>query len=320
MPGIDASAYNTNKKTTTAVNQLTDLLDLFYPDPSPNIFTLHDFRTRYKLTGLGELATREIEQSQRINQRIHDFSQMGLCEFHIGLIYLFWGDFRGATLQFRLARRQWTFIKKPKHVLCLAYFAEGVAQELAYHYEDALSCYGRARQCLERNTAAEFGFPNSAHSKTVQTITQQLNQRSSAVRNILWNNVRQTWQPYPIAAEYQSECVWYQVQSAQKDFLPQIKEGMWLLVNQQSKDFKNYPLVAAGHDEAIAGGISLHAAAGSPATFRRIYLATPRIEEAGFARNETIELLFTRYSKITLEPNQILGVVVGFWHNVEAPM
>ncbi|HFQ93947.1 MAG TPA: hypothetical protein ENK32_08065 [Anaerolineae bacterium] len=321
MAGIASSAYKTNVRTKTAVDQLAELLDALFPDPDLNIFTLRDFQNRYILTGLGDLASREIEQSQRINRRTRNFSRIGLCEFHVGLIYLFWGDNHGALQQFRLARRQWSFISKPKYAVCLAHFAEGAAQELAYHYEEALSCYGRAQQCLERKSPARFGFrlgndPDSA----AQAMRNYLQHRGRAVRETLWNTVRQTWQPQPDPAEYAPQFVWYQVLSEESRLFPQIKKGMWLLVNQAADRHKFRPgeLLALRQERPIGSAVILQTV-NEASPFPRICLA--QAENCfSFTRDEEGRVTLTpRYRNVPVNAENILGIVAGFWRAANAP-
>ncbi|MCA9947664.1 MAG: hypothetical protein KC449_29490, partial [Anaerolineales bacterium] len=99
-------SYDNNSQIRTAVNRLTELLEWLYPDPSPDIFTVRDYRNRYPFTRLGALATDDIDRYQRINRAIGNHVQIGLCECHIGLIYLHEADFHGAVQQFELARQQ----------------------------------------------------------------------------------------------------------------------------------------------------------------------------------------------------------------------
>ena len=102
----------TQEPPPQSVTLLSDLLACLYPEPGPDILTLDDFRLRYRLTGLGPLAVSAIQQAQRINRDTGRFNEIGLCEFHVGLIYLDWADFQGAIEQFRAARLQWSFIDK----------------------------------------------------------------------------------------------------------------------------------------------------------------------------------------------------------------
>lgn len=146
--------YDNNAAIRTAVNQLTDLLESLYPDPSPDIFTVRDYRNRYPFTRLGALATADIDRYQRINRAVGSHGQLGLCEYHIGLIYLHEGAFRGAVQQFDQARQQWSFVNQPAAV-GLTYLGRAIALQLATHYESALVSVGKVTSWLERARFAE---------------------------------------------------------------------------------------------------------------------------------------------------------------------
>ena len=184
---IPLKSYERDIKTRVAVDQLRVLLLEIYPDPSPDIFTLDDFINRYPLTGLGELATREIEQSQRINMSINDYAQIALCDFHIGLIFLYWGDFRGAINQFGSARKKWSF-SGPTPTSSLCYFARGVCNSLVLHYEEALRCFGLAARALEQVDVQRY---ESFH----QEIAEYIHDYQVATRNAIWARMRIKSQP-----------------------------------------------------------------------------------------------------------------------------
>jgi hypothetical protein len=122
---------------------------MLYPDPDPDIFTLDSFNFVHKLKGLNQTAVQRMEQSQRIIRALGDFRLNGLNEFHIGLIYLYWGEYHAAEKQFDQARRQWLVVHEPAG-LSLTYLGCGYAQELAHHQEAALISYAKAWQGLAR--------------------------------------------------------------------------------------------------------------------------------------------------------------------------
>lgn len=138
-----------NDPGPSGITLLSDLLTRLYPDPGPNILTLADFKLRYRLTGWGPLAVAGIQQTQRINQDVGNFEDRGLCEFHIGLIYLHLDDFQGAVQQFREARLRWSFVNKTAAV-SLAYLAEGIAQQQRYAFETALALLSKAESYQKR--------------------------------------------------------------------------------------------------------------------------------------------------------------------------
>ena len=148
-------SYDNNRQIRTAVNRLTDLLEWLHPDPSPDIFTVRDYRNRYPFTRLGSLATADIDRYQRINRAIGNHVQMGLCDYHIGLIYLHEGAFRGAVTQFDQARQQWSFVDQSAAV-ALTHLARAVALQQAHHYESALVRAGKVAGWLAR---ARFAKP-----------------------------------------------------------------------------------------------------------------------------------------------------------------
>ena len=146
--------YDNNEVIRTAVNQLTDLLEWLHPEPSPDIFTVRDYRNRYPFTRLGSLATGDIDRYQRINRVVGNHVQMGLCEYHIGLIYLHEGDFRGAAQQLAQARQQWSFVNQPAAV-SLTFLGQAIALQQANHFESALVSAGKVAAWLDRARFAE---------------------------------------------------------------------------------------------------------------------------------------------------------------------
>lgn len=147
-------SYDNNSQIRTAVNRLTELLEWLHPDPIPDIFTVRDYRNRYPFTRLGPLATGDIDRYQRINRAIGNHVQLGLCEYHIGLIYLHEGAFRGAVTQFDQARQQWSFVNQSAAV-ALTHLGRAVALQLADHYESALVSVGKVAGWLDRARLAE---------------------------------------------------------------------------------------------------------------------------------------------------------------------
>jgi hypothetical protein len=114
-----------------------------------DILTLDQFVFRYKFSGLGATAVADMERAQRITRSVGDHEQIGLAEFHIGLIYLYWGQFLGAIKYFDDALRHWRFAKQDPAV-SLAQLAQGVCHHHAYHYENALANYGKVQRTLAK--------------------------------------------------------------------------------------------------------------------------------------------------------------------------
>ena len=91
---------------------LQELVEHLYPEPSVvDVLTLDQFVFRYKFSGLGATAVADMERAQRITRSVGDHGQIGLAEYHIGLIYLHWGQFLGAIKYFDDALRHWQFVK-----------------------------------------------------------------------------------------------------------------------------------------------------------------------------------------------------------------
>ncbi len=172
-----------------AVNDLHHAVKLLFPDPNPDIFTLDNYQFQFKLrTGLKENAIRAIEQSQRINRRSGNYQRAGLCEFHIGLIYLDAADFRGARQQFTQARRQWSFVHEPA-AETLSFVAEGVAHHLAHHYEAAMASYSKANQSLPR---VRFALPVHYKDRVYDTLAKHVETYQTMLRDQMWPEEEET--------------------------------------------------------------------------------------------------------------------------------
>jgi len=130
--------------------ELQTLVLYLYPDPGViDILTLDQFIYRYRLSGLGAMAVADMERAQRITRTIGDHAQIGLAEFHIGLIHLYWQQYLGALPYFDDAQRHWQFAHN-KYAVALAQFAQNAAYHHAYHYEEALTACGKASKTLTR--------------------------------------------------------------------------------------------------------------------------------------------------------------------------
>jgi len=166
-----------------AVLGLERLLDSLFPGPpSLDCVTIDDVQRRYPLTGLGAPALTAIEQSQRIVRARGDFSQTGLGEFHIGLIYFQWADYRAAANQFALARQSWT-LAGDHSANCLTHFAQGLALYNAYHHEPAMLQFGRAERLLNR---AVHGAGAARHAALADKLRPLLTAAQVALREDLW--------------------------------------------------------------------------------------------------------------------------------------
>jgi hypothetical protein len=169
-----------------AVSDLELLLSVLFPDPPAlDCITIDDILRRYRLTGLGAPALTAIEQSQRIVRARGDYHQLGVCEFHIGLIYFTWADHRAAANQFLLARQSWT-LASDASAKCLAHFAQGLALADAQHYEPAMLQYGRAERLLSQQPRS--GPAATRHGALDEKMRPLLIAAQEALRVRLWPN------------------------------------------------------------------------------------------------------------------------------------
>lgn len=386
---VPATSYDRSEKTRTAVDQLRILIQILFPDPSPDIFTLKDFLNRYPLTGLGSLATREIEQAQRINRNLDNYLNLGLCEFHIGLIYLYWGDSRGAVQQFQLARKNWAF-SDAAETKPLCHFAEGLANFLALHFEEAMRCYSLAANALSRVNPQEnedYHQEISAYIRNAQLFTRDAMWGSVKPRpteqpqeeeaeeparepaappaaNIPDKNVAK---PQPSAPQSAAEAVaedaefipppqihlsshpqdnddiplpghhlqsnsnygWYQVEHRSTDNLYEdVSNGDWLLVNTQPADnttVDKNEMILVQMDEDIGSAIRIRPKHPTR-PYQRIYLAKNDDFIGPFNRDlETgsVTLIKVTFSsqdqQISVQSSAIIGIVEGFWRNINLP-
>lgn len=325
-----------------SVDWLSRLLAYLYPDPAPDILTLADFRLRYRLTGLGPLAVGAIQQAQRINKAIGKFDDIGLCEFHIGLIYLHWHDYQGAATQFKEARQQWSFADKTM-AICLSHFAQGLAEHHRYAYEAALTQYGKAEHVQER---IRFDSSPNNRDEFLQKLDENLQKAQKAAREVLWEPTAtlpvgepteaeegETAVPLPIVsslpqtsdskipipghAKTHQPYTWYRVHTRQPDrIFADIKEDGYLLVHHQTGEhsFKEGELIVIESDDPSAS-IVLEPFLSDGQEFPRICLARAEFEgsftiEAGRAQ------LSSNLKQIPVNHTNLRGYVIGLWLEV----
>ena len=310
--------YDNNSAIRTAVNKLTELLEWLYPEPSPDIFTVRDYRNRYPFTRLGRLATADIDRYQRINRAVGSHVQIGLCEYHIGLIYLHEGAFRGAVQAFDLARQQWSFVNEPVAV-SLTYLGRAVAQQLADHYELAFVSVGKVTGWLDRARFAE-PFPgwNDFHEQVLAyvaglqaSLRKQLDSFPQTPDPAPYDTYNEPFMPD--SNEFRN-CKLYQVTSNEDQFIPEIEPGTWLIVNNATNidAIEKDELVVIAKEESVRGAITLRPP--TPDTrFPRIYLATVQLEGT-FTRDQyTGRVAFSpRLQQLSFNYDEFLGIVVGF--------
>lgn len=356
---------NLMRQTVTVLDELLE--KLFPESPNPDVITLQDFLRRYRLTGLGSPAVQAIEQTQRINRTLHNYRQMGLSEFHIGLFYLHWGECQGSIKQFAQARQQWSFIDAAASI-CLAHFAEGRAHHLAYEYEVAMQHYGKAAQWLTR---IQFTPPSSNQDDFVRQMTDYLQEWQARLRDdmlpdfsveepataaavaeqptpargtsvdeaegisapipeevsatpiapipppysVLNTHTSQLGSPIPAHTNVDDSHVWYEVSTQDKNFLPEVVQGSWVLVNTDTAhhNFKQDELIVVLTNENTKGSIVLKPRApGLP--FQRItFLGSSRFEGAFTRATATGKVALSPNSEQPVNLAEILGIVVGLW-------
>jgi hypothetical protein len=274
-------------------DDLHRLLDMLYPDPPiVDILTLADFKYRYQFSRLGAGAVASLERAQRITRAVGDYDQMGLSEFHSGLIYLHECQFLGAGQYFAEARRYWEFANRQTAV-CLAHFACGAAHHHAFHYDHALTRYGQVekglnqfpadglvfqdgsfraalRECLAANRqdvlrrmrAQEEGDSTAEESGRLQTTSPPIVRMGRDDANAGAPPLSIPFAPTPIPDHTnQNELlIWYQAVERRDErvFLPDIRVNTWFLVDKRLDLYDVQPgdLVIVDNG-AVAGSIGL---------------------------------------------------------------
>ncbi len=314
-----------HSQAAATVELLTRLVRMLYPNRRDlDIVTVEDVQRRYPLTGLGVPAMRAIEQSQRIVRATNDYHLIGLCEFHVGLIYLHWEDNRGAAQQFAEARRQWSFVNATAAV-CLALFAEGRAQEFAHHHESAMTSYGKIEQRLPR---IRYDQAQEGLRRFTSTLAHELAQAKETLRLLL----QQSWQdqenlppgsaapdstrpsqtiapvpqylsPVPLAEAHR----WYRVERQQAGFFPQLPTGAFVQADTAVSAFMPDDWVVVGLPETAV---------------------TPHILLTPYLHNEPFALLcLAKWLNadgpvldvgrgLETPPGTVVGRILGYWVSV----
>jgi hypothetical protein len=344
---------DTQEPLPSSVTLLSDLLACLYPEPGPDILTLDDFKLRYRLTGLGPLAVGAIQQAQRINRDTGRFNEIGLCEFHVGLIYLDWADYQGAVQQFREARVQWSFIDKTA-AICLTHLAEGLAQHHRYAYEAALSQYGKVESCQKR-----IKFEPSAGRRNgfVAQLDGALQTAQEAARVVLWeptpflpvgeidevedgetavppppeeepqsesigvsppifSQQKQTDLPFPFPIPQNGELTWYQAIVKRHDpIFPEITKSGWLLVHRPEDDpkIKENSLVVIASDDPDTKASITLEPLNNEKQVFHRIYLARKEFEGPFYRTENQVTLSSEIRHVPVDIEQILGYVVGMW-------
>lgn len=141
------------EKLKPVADELEEMIALLYPydeEGSPEVIWLRDIKIRYPLTNLGLPARQALAQARRINRSQRRHQQLGLCEFQIGVIFLYYqANCHYAAAQFAEARRQWQFVNETA-AACLSHYAEGLAYYHEQEYEAALRHYSLTERLMRR--------------------------------------------------------------------------------------------------------------------------------------------------------------------------
>ncbi len=343
-----------NEPTPLAL--LRDLLHLLYPDSdslNPDILRWDDYERRYQFTELGPLAVAAIERAQRMTRAIGNFEDIGLCAFHIGLIYFHHQDYRGAAQQFLEARQQWSFVDKTAAV-CLAYFAEGLGHQHAHAYETAVIRYGKAEKTIPRiqfepspNSRNQFIEDLQTAIHAAQEISREALEEQTAVddepasdseppeKSETVSNVETAVEsnappsaitlpppsyPSPIPGHTidNDQHTWYRAHILRQDdlFPEAIKERAWLLVKHKTPNhnFKKGDLLVIGSADQDAS-VSLKPFQSDAATEHTFpRIYLARTESEGTFTMEAGRAQFSSNLKQTpFNYDDLLGHVVGLW-------
>ncbi|RMG90882.1 MAG: hypothetical protein D6706_18760 [Chloroflexi bacterium] len=303
---------------------------LFLPPPAPHILTVENIRYRYRHRGnkASPKAIEDIRQTQRITHHIGDHTEIGLCEFHIGLIFLYWNDFMAAREQFEKARRYWQFSGHSPGV-CLTEFGVCLAWELSHDYESALIYLDRARKELSRL----IHIPHS-HKAFVAHLEHCLTDAEERIQAQIWKSpgqmettntavsppltppIHQTI-PCPIPGHTikEDQFTWYRISHQQPNeiFPATLQTGDYILVDQSSSAVQNNNSIFVIIRHKKNAAITLETI-GKPRPFSRVTLAKLAPLTGTFTASP---IVFTADEQsIPLESGEILGVVIGFWHNI----
>jgi len=318
--------------TRASVERLNELLNMLYGRPeNPDLITLDDVLRRYRLTALGKPAMTAIDQSRRMVRAVGDYEQIGLCEFHIGLIFLYWGDGRGAAQQFMAARQQWSFTDHTAAVT-LAHYAAGVAQRRVFEHEKAARQLGKVKQLLPRIPLA----PVSVTNQFMETLQAAVETTRSEMRDEMWppplmggeteiappqsrlGVSEPAFLPNLQPSGGNGRLLWFRV--IQPVHFPgtKIEEGDWLLVQSTPPDhaFSQKELIVIVSDVMIDAGVRLtpqESAAADGSFFLAQAQFTGRLD-----KQTAVPVQLTAAEATELAVTAIIGPLAGIWRPIKS--
>lgn len=330
MTSANGGAQEPLARVRASVAQLDALLNMLYGRPeSPDVITLDDVLFRYRLTELGQPAMTAIDQSRRMVRAIGDYEKIGLCEFHIGLIFLHWGDGRGAAQQFMAAQQQWSFTDHTAAV-CLAYFAAGVAQRHVFEHEKAMRQFGKVKQLISRIPLA----PITVAGNFAESLREAVDAARAEIRDEMWPPTLMGGQaniappqsrlgvsdpaslPNLQLTEKNGRPHWFRVISPMHLSETQITEGDWLLINTgpQTHDFFENELIVFTSEAIFDTGTWLTPQKTGETTVR-FYLAQTQF--SGKLTGQTIVSVKLNDDEVTsIESAAIIGPLAGIWRPI----
>jgi hypothetical protein len=172
--------------------RLRHLLNYLSIKPSADIITLEDVQAMDTLvdrSGLSGDALHKIAIFRSTAYRGRKFQQIGLFEFHVGLIFMYYQWFSESAECFEKAYNQWSYLPERPH-LCLAHFAYGVAQHRNGRFDVAKDTYSEVGKMVE-GIRAEVSMPSAipqikAYQEFVTYLIAQLEEaQKTAVHDIL---------------------------------------------------------------------------------------------------------------------------------------
>lgn len=333
------------KDMRTAAGTLEKLLNLLAIDvANSELLTWQLIKERYPYTGLGELALQAIQEQKRIIHESRQYEHIGLWEFHVGLIYLHWGEPQQALSFFATAQRYWT-LNNNTAAAYLAQFAMGYMQQFDRLYAAAMTNFIHIHHKLNRLQRPLYSKVNKEFIAEMETAVEQaktdLRRLSSQLSNIRPNNIEDLIMPsvppqqHDRAADQNGrginpipghqiideQLIWYRIHRHHTDnFLPEVEPDDWALVRKSTinTDILPHDLVVVD-DQTVKSSIWLtNTKASEPTAKFRIFLGRMILPPQSFTRDSSGEIHLSHVQisekqRASVDFEKIIGVVLGFW-------
>ncbi len=336
------------KDMRTAADTLENLLNLLAIDvANSELLTWQMVKERYPYTGLGELALIDIEDQKRIVHTSGQHEHIGLWEFHIGLIYLHWGEPRQALPYFATAQRYWMLVNNTAAAY-LASFAQGYTQQFDRLYAAAMANFLRIQHSLDQKQRPFFRKVSKTFTTEMKTAvakaTTDLRRLSSQLSYIRPGNIEEIFtasvqptqeanqkgkegSPIPGHLIMDEQLIWYRIdRSHTDDFLPDIEADDWVLVRKSTKNE-----IVSQHNLIVINAANLNSSirlintqANAAKVNTRIFLGQISRASRTFTRDkdgniQISNVQISEQQQMQVDYKNIFGVVLGFWSsNVNA--